>query len=691
MVLLHDNRCPGTVGHLDAASAAASVNAPRHLRPAYLQGIRGLKPAPADTQTIPGDLAAALSSRCGIHLKSEAEAPSEDSILLAVCPDQSLPAGLRGVTSDDLEAIGPQGYVLHADNHGIVLAAQTVDGLRWAVRSLLQISTDRPVLPGLHIRDWPALPYRGAHLDISRGQVPTLATLKRLVDVLAEAKINILELYIEHVFKFRRHPDISPPEGLSPEEGRELFDYAARRGVEVHPMFQVLGHSYHILSKPQYQHLRIGPCEKQPWIMTFDIRKPEAVAMVGEMIDELCETFPGKFFTVDITEIDCDGLKAAGMTDRADHGPGVRIRAQAQADGGKKHGMRLIIAQGPLDSVGHLAGMGPKLEQLPKDVDRGELLLRRRRRISRRGRRISRGCGRTASTSSPRPGSTATSGILPWADHAADFSDLEVRRGLAHGAIGSTTSDWGDEGHFHFTGQTWYPFMYHGASAWTGGAGRPRLFRSGVHSSALRRAGRSVARAIQAGRQHQRPEDQSPRCRRQGRREGLGPLLGVLPRPVQRSRDRLRWPIRPRPGERSSSPPTRLCNCWKPPSSKATRNRDNLEQLLFGVRCYQAMGRKLIMRRPLPGYRLPAGQASGRKCGHWRRLQAAATGFQATLAGRGPRERQVPRDGRLVRSDHQPLQTEAQRVGQGREMTACGVHRVSPPATRIRSRGCHAL
>jgi hypothetical protein len=28
---------------------------------------------------------------------------------------------------------------------------------------------------------------------------------------------------------------------------------------------------------------------------------------------------------------------------------------------------------------------------------------------------------------------------------------------------------------------------------------------------------------------------------------------------------------------------------------RATRNQDNLEQLLFGARCYQAMGRKLVM------------------------------------------------------------------------------------------------
>jgi len=53
-------------------------------------------------------------------------------------------------------------------------------------------------------------------------------------------------------------------------------------------------------------------------------------------------------------------------------------------------------------------------------------------------------------------------------NHAAEFSDLEVSRGLQHGAIGSITTDWGDAGHFHFAGEEWLPFLYHGACAWTG-------------------------------------------------------------------------------------------------------------------------------------------------------------------------------------------------------------------------------
>jgi hypothetical protein len=89
------------------------------------------------------------------------------------------------------------------------------------------------VVPGVHVRDWPSLAYRGVQYDISRGQMPTLATLKGLAHPLGEAKANILELYMEDLFKWRSHPDIPPPEAMTPAEARALFDDAAQCYVSV--------------------------------------------------------------------------------------------------------------------------------------------------------------------------------------------------------------------------------------------------------------------------------------------------------------------------------------------------------------------------------------------------------------------------------------------------------------------------
>ena len=49
----------------------------------------------------------------------------------------------------------------------------------------------------MEIDDYPDLKLRGVMLDISRSKVPTLSTLKKLVDKFATLKLNHLELYVE--------------------------------------------------------------------------------------------------------------------------------------------------------------------------------------------------------------------------------------------------------------------------------------------------------------------------------------------------------------------------------------------------------------------------------------------------------------------------------------------------------------
>ena len=61
-------------------------------------------------------------------------------------------------------------------------------------------------VPCLEIEDWPDFKVRGFYYDITRGKVPTLETLKNLVDTLAFYKINQFQLYIEHTFALKTVP-----------------------------------------------------------------------------------------------------------------------------------------------------------------------------------------------------------------------------------------------------------------------------------------------------------------------------------------------------------------------------------------------------------------------------------------------------------------------------------------------------
>src|ERR1035441_10237252 len=127
--------------------------------------------------------------------------------------------------------------------------------------------------------------------------------------------------------------------------------------------------------------------------------------------------------------------------------------------------MRLMVIQAQLAAEGSLAGLGSVVERLPKDI-----LI---------------GCYYTAEfyggweKDFPRlqklgldflaaPWIDSHGHIMPYVGHAMDFSDIEISRGLQYGAVGSTTCDWGDDGHYHLPALTWFPFVYHAASAWTG-------------------------------------------------------------------------------------------------------------------------------------------------------------------------------------------------------------------------------
>ena len=94
-------------------------------------------------------------------------------------------------------------YILEISPGGIEISATTPAMAFHAAQTLRQLLRQFPrELPCLRIDDWPDFPARGVMLDISRDKVPTMATLFALVDLLAELKINQLQLYTEHTFAY---------------------------------------------------------------------------------------------------------------------------------------------------------------------------------------------------------------------------------------------------------------------------------------------------------------------------------------------------------------------------------------------------------------------------------------------------------------------------------------------------------
>ena len=130
-----------------------------------------------------------------------------------------------------------QGYELTLTERAVHIVAQTPAAVFYGVTTLIQLLQQYGrALPTLRILDWPDYPNRGVMLDISRDRVPQMDALYDVVDMLASWKINQLQLYTEHTFAYRRHPDVWS--AASPMTGAEILAldaYCRARFIELVP------------------------------------------------------------------------------------------------------------------------------------------------------------------------------------------------------------------------------------------------------------------------------------------------------------------------------------------------------------------------------------------------------------------------------------------------------------------------
>ena len=104
-------------------------------------------------------------------------------------------------------ALPAQGYAIEISDRGVDLVAADEAGSFYGRATLAQLArVNGGSLPVGTIRDHPDLPVRGVMLDVSRDKVPTMQTLRDLVDRLASWKVNQVQLYVEHTFAYRAPP-----------------------------------------------------------------------------------------------------------------------------------------------------------------------------------------------------------------------------------------------------------------------------------------------------------------------------------------------------------------------------------------------------------------------------------------------------------------------------------------------------
>ena len=122
------------------------------------------------------------------------------------------------------------------------------------------------------------------HLDLKRA-MPCRAYLEVLADRLERWGFNAVLYEVEDKLRFVKHPALAHRGAWSIEQTRELARSLRRRGLQMIPLVQTLGHAESVLRKPAYQHLREVPDNPAQ----YNPLSEEARRLICELIDEVIE------------------------------------------------------------------------------------------------------------------------------------------------------------------------------------------------------------------------------------------------------------------------------------------------------------------------------------------------------------------------------------------------------------------
>jgi hypothetical protein len=371
---------------------------------------------------------------------------------------------------------GRDAYRLAIDSNGLTLAAGDAPGLFYGVQTLRQLlRSDPPHFPALVIDDAPAYPYRGLLIDITRGRVPTMATLRDLVDRIAEAKLNLLMLYFEFAFAFPSHPDIGQSMGqLTPDEARELSEYARTRHVEVVPALQTLGHSSYLLHLPAYRHLAEDPDADGPWMLSPAL--DETYELLGDLVGDVADAFDAPHFNICADEPRRLGQnRSRPLAERMGRG-GIFARHVGLLD-------RILGAAGrrTLFFADILEQRPEVLRALPRDAILLNWHYLHKGPIDRDRYPLTKRIADAGYEQWVCPAVSDWRRLYPDLPMAVDNIATFAGDGIAHGATGFVVTSWGDHGGENLLAGNWYGLLFAAEQAWRPRSERGDGERAGFH------------------------------------------------------------------------------------------------------------------------------------------------------------------------------------------------------------------
>jgi hexosaminidase len=360
----------------------------------------------------------------------------------------------------------PQAYKLVINENGMIITAPGPFGIYYGVLTLLQILEQcGKTLPQVKITDHPDYAYRGILLDISRDKVPTMKTLYELIDLFASWKINQLQLYTEHTFAYRNHPEVWKE--ASPFTGEEILlldAYCRERFIKLVPNQNGFGHMSRWLKHEGYSALAETPdgfklfnqFPTEP--QCLDPEDPASLALIASLFDELLPHFTSSRFNVNLDEaFELGEGKSHQLV--AEKGKGrVFLDYLLKIHQEVKQRNKTMMFWGDM-----LTGHPELIAELPGDTIALEWGYEA-------GHPFESRCGVLAENKIPFyvcPGTSSWCSISGRFDNMVQNIANAAENGIKHGAIGFLNTDWGDHGHWQTLPISMPGFIYGAAVSWS--------------------------------------------------------------------------------------------------------------------------------------------------------------------------------------------------------------------------------
>ncbi len=291
--------------------------------------------------------------------------------------------------------------------------------------------------------------------DISRGPVPTDDFMKRQIRTLAAYKVNLFALYMEHIFDFASQPLVAPKEAaLTPEEIRNLVQYAKDFHVTILPEQQTFGHLHHMLKYEIY-----ADVAERPHGHVLTPTKESSYQIIRGMYADLVPLFPGPFLHIGGDEtFELGQGQTAARAAEVGLGRVYLEHLQKVSDILQPYHKQLMFWGDIALKYPQLLGMLPKeMIAVPWDYDAKPSFESIIKPYRDAGLRVV-----------VAPGASTWNQIWPDLDVAYVNIRNFVRDGQKLGAMGMLNTTWNDDGEALY-GMAWPALVFGAAAGWQAG------------------------------------------------------------------------------------------------------------------------------------------------------------------------------------------------------------------------------